>query len=75
MELVWSVLYLGSSGIEACAKDSKGTRRKVNVTWHRKDRTDVPPEDWPKMIEGELAFQDSEKVSPSLPRRRLPSLK
>lgn len=75
MELIWSVLYVGKTGIEVCAKDNTGTRRKVNLTWHTKAGTDEPPEDWPKMIEGELAFQDSEEASPGIPNRRVPSMK
>jgi hypothetical protein len=66
MKLIWSVLYLGKSGIEVCASDKTGERRKVNITWHAKDKGDEPPSNWATMVEREMAFQDSEKLTPDV---------
>jgi hypothetical protein len=39
-----------------------GRKRKVNITWHRKDVSDAPPEDWASQVSKELDFQDSDRM-------------
>jgi hypothetical protein len=56
--MVFVVLHLGKSGMEVIAERS-GVRRRVNVTWHRAEKDDIPPEDWPNQVRQEMDFQDS----------------
>jgi len=64
-KLAFAVLHLGSNGMEVVA-ERKGKRRKVLITWQRKDTSDAPPADWPKMVSGELDFQDSDRTPPGM---------
>ena len=66
MKLVWTVLHLGKHGLEACAVDTRGERRKVNLSWYVKGHSDELPEDWFSQVKGEMAFQDSEKLIPDV---------
>jgi hypothetical protein len=60
-KLVFAVLHLGKNGMEVVASRS-GRRRKVNVTWHRKEASDLPPADWDDQVFKELDFQDSDRM-------------
>jgi hypothetical protein len=67
MKLLWCVLHLGNSGMEVVAEDAQGLRRKVDLSWLVKENPDHPPPNWPSIIQGEMDYQDSEKVSPRIP--------
>jgi len=57
-EMVFSVLRLGESKLEVVAQGPT-RRRKVEITWSRKDPDDVPPENWADQVKKELSYQDS----------------
>ena len=59
--VVFAVLHLGRSGMEVVSERG-GRKRKVNITWHRKDVSDAPPEDWANQVSKELDFQDSDRM-------------
>jgi len=62
MKLAFAVLHLGKNGMEVITEDN-GRRRHCNLTWNTQTPTDLPPEDWPGMVQGELNFQDSDRTA------------
>lgn len=59
MKLIFAVLHLRKNKMEVVSEDRTGRRRKVDVSWLSKEKTNSPPVFWPESVEGELDYQDS----------------
>lgn len=57
-------VHLGRSAMDVFVEVAPGDRVLVPVTWQRKERSDVPPENWYAVVRGEVEL---------LRTRRLPS--
>jgi hypothetical protein len=60
-KVVFAVIHLGKNGLETVCERG-GRRRRVNVTWSRKELSDLPPENWAEQAAGEMDFQDSNRM-------------
>jgi hypothetical protein len=59
MKLIIAVLNLGKSKLETISEDRVGHRRKIDVTWLAKEKTNSPPVFWTESVEGEHDYQIS----------------
>lgn len=57
MKLLFTVLFLGESRLEATVQDSEGHRRRINFNWVEKIQTDLPPVHWAEAVAGEVEYQ------------------
>ncbi len=62
MKLAFAILHLGKNGMEVIT-DHGGKRRHCNLTWSTSKTSDLPPEDWPSQVMGELNFQDGAQAA------------
>lgn len=59
MKLQFVVLYKGQSRLDAVVEEDTGKRRRVGVSWLRKEKSDLPPADWLDQVLKEIEFQKS----------------
>ena len=60
MKLLFTVLFLGESRLEATVQDHEGHRRRINFNWIEKAQSDVPPAHWTEAVAGEVEYQRSQ---------------
>ncbi len=60
MKLLFVVLFLKETRLEATLEDQDGKRRRVGLSWKLKEPTPVPPEHWWKQVQAEIEFQRAE---------------
>lgn len=72
VKLLFAVLHLGKSKMEATVQDGDGHRRRIEFTWFEKNQSDVVPSHWPSAIDGEVEYQRAEEAAESSGRKMPP---
>lgn len=63
LRLLCVVLYHEKSKMIVLVEDRDKIRRQINITWHRREISDVPPKNWLDKVRKEVGFQRAEAKS------------
>lgn len=63
IELLSVVLHPGACWMDVYVKDPTGTKRKIEVKWFAKEKSDIPPAMWWESVVAEVEEQRANEAA------------